>query len=609
MGIPGGSIGGFMGKFYLLALALMHSASVWADSPIVVQAPCVASGSSYLRSCSDVLVKGQIPMIRQKVLEYVDGSSKNPGLYQNVDTDPAHPPGSFFGPTVCSLVPNQFTNSIPEDKGFDHHGKSCGLPLDIRFSIDIPMLGSCAVGKPTITPTITQSKDFGQLELGYLRGAYVDALACYSEEVLTEVQSARQITVKDMGPGIPSKCLALAKDVSANNAQSQAILSKLTSELQSSANIADIVNCERKTGDLSSVVGPGVDVGSLRQSAQQLCAARINMEAEFASLVACEIFGRASSAYELYVQSPTAHTALLNQIANPDPNNKSNVAYACAAQCQKQLDHGSCNVPSSQQITDCAKNCYNDPKNGFPAKFREFIQQLFPAPGSGQACKQLSFLPIGFLIGSVRRKRTGTRSAKRRSLLLLLLLLLIAIAAGAGCSSSPSGLSPTQLDTCNAGDSLPANTCCIDQKKITVTPPITCPVTPPGDKQNQQAVQTGADSVAGASTALKAAGDLIGLDKVAVQAGGAPFAQTSAAGEGATTVTKADPKDISASLAPGPQGTGGGRNLAGGNGSGAGSAGGGSAGLDGAATTAPSDPSLLSQLAAMLGGDGAKGAY
>jgi hypothetical protein len=446
----------------LATLALLHAAtaSAWpamAQATTVVRAPCSEGSAtdSGLRSCQELLLTGykgiggtKVPAVleqlNQRVKEQIGLVEGKKGYYQQVDPDPLNPPGQFFGPTICNLVPGPFNTSAEEKSGKrNRFGAACGNPVQVQCKRD----GSdvdCKINK-IWNPSPSASQ--GTLEDGYGRGGAIAATSCYYQQVINEVRDQRRITVTDQG-GSPSPCSRLAQSIEGMSNDLTADINALKSQLTDKKNIADIANCE-KSWDTNTDPRVRSDAGHLRQSAQQLCAQRLAIESMFAQLATCEIFARSNYSFRKQIGSEQGQLAIVRLLQDK-------IAKPCSKHCEKKLDPGIFNKPSNSQISECANSCYQD---RMPAAFRDHVRELWENPNR---CDPLTsrdagshdplqagggLMLIGMLGFAPGRRRRPDRGAKAATLGAALALALQA-SLGTGCASGSSSGDTPVVDGC-----------------------------------------------------------------------------------------------------------------------------------------------------------------
>ena len=271
----------------------------------------------------------------------------------------------------------------------------------INYSVStacIPFGPCCAVSDPRPVPVKVHKQVHpsdplnspGLLEDSFARGAIVQATTCFHEQIINEVRSKHHLTVNSS-----SGCYAIAADFQGLTAE----MNGLTSSLKSQPNIKDILSC--KKGWDRSLGTQGKDQGPLRQSAQQLCAARAALESMFGHLVACEVLARAQKSYVNVIGSAQGQKSILDMI-------QSGVAEPCGDTCTKSMSW--CNIIPAHKVEKCVNECY---RNRMPAAFRDFIKQRWKSDGSqcDLSMNESGLLMIGMLqlLGSRRRKKERAR--------------------------------------------------------------------------------------------------------------------------------------------------------------------------------------------------------
>lgn len=224
-------------------------------------------------------------------------AKNGPGFYDysaNVESPAIY----HFEKRTCSLFPNFFNGYQPE-KMQNHHGQSCGEPACIFVDVDPEYFMGICVGVKIkrhiflgsrADENYCQAKDKGDLERAYYAGALVQAYDFYRIEVENEISDQKKLNIS-------KSCSAAAQDVKKAKEETVRISQSLRKNVRDRANIADIWNCEKSFYGSSVKVSAGMDVGSLRQSAQHLCAARAMLETSFIQLARCEVVTRASLAF------------------------------------------------------------------------------------------------------------------------------------------------------------------------------------------------------------------------------------------------------------------------------------------------------------------------
>jgi hypothetical protein len=341
---------------------------------MTVQAPCSDDPAAFngLRSCAIVLKgpAGVLPLLKQRVEDSINH------IY-NTGTDQAplsatgsmQAPSNFqFGPTFCNLVPGPLNNNRSE-VATNRASKSCGVPLKvvvhdrgrkIRFDASAP-------GAET-------------LESGYLRGSYGAALSCFHTGIASEIEKDKKINVSPA-------CQAMAQEIVGLSRRTDDLFGTIKGGLAGQANLADIANCinnGRMPGPKASLrPDQEKDVGPLRQSAQHLCAARLQLESMFSQLAVCEVFSRAGLAYQSVVALPSSRKKHSDAIFD-----------AMVKACEKCDGARPTPVPGEEdkqaaeleaQGSDCVNRCY---LSNLPVFLRQRFQGYWPAqPTSTAACR------------------------------------------------------------------------------------------------------------------------------------------------------------------------------------------------------------------------------
>jgi hypothetical protein len=604
-----------------LALLTFIFPAFSAQAGVVVHAPCSDPAGKGMKSCQEYLEIGTpasngvpampaaLTQLKNRVLEQIDGgNSGQKGYYQNEDHSGSETvAATYFGPTVCTLVPTTFFAA--EDKGQDHHGKSCGSPIEISVSphydrapwpFDGCIVGGYATATLKRTFDTDPAKAKGSLEAGYLHGALVQASDFYYQEVLKEIKTQKQITVSDLG-GQPSPCATLAGDLKGMSLQLGENMTNLKNELGSQANLADIANC-RKGWESVDKAASAPDLGPLRQSAQLLCAARAGIETMFTQLAACEVFARAQYSYRSNLGSIDKQRELINAI-------QGQITQPCSNQCQKQFEKGGnpCSPPSPGELSACAQKCYLD-------RFKDVLkgQLLKYWPAQTSAANDIGFLP-GFSIGMLgfaggRKRRNKKRGAKgltpgRSRAGLLFLIAATAYATGCGGGNGPTSTFEPPID-CGLDN---PGICCQNGQYVGGSANH-CNSPAPG----QGAITAAVTSAGNAAVATKAS-----LDNATRLLGNSPrelvggvYAQGEAASAGGdSTSNKGTGSATGTGTASFTGGAGGASSRGTGNGAGAGgAAGGGTSGI-GTATTGVAVPLTTDPYAASATGDSGTSAY
>ncbi len=340
-----------------------------AASGMTVPAPCSDTPAQItgLRPCATVLKgpTGVFEMLKKRISDsmdsiYRDGVDPNP---MASPTAAGAQPGTPFGPTFCNLVPGPYNNNRSEIST-NRMNRSCGNPLTvvlydrgrrIRFEANNP-------GAET-------------LETGYLRGSYGAALTCFSTALMAEIERDKKIEVS-------TACRAMGDDMAGLAARTDDLFKGIRENLAAHGNLADIANCI-SNGRAPSPRPGDPDVGPLRQSAQQLCAARLQLEAMFTQLAVCEAFSRAGLAYQAVVALPNSRKAhsdaifdnMVEACKNCDGPRPSPIPGQEDAQAQQLESMGN----------NCVNRCY---LNNLPRFLRTRFEGYWPSnPTSTAACR------------------------------------------------------------------------------------------------------------------------------------------------------------------------------------------------------------------------------
>lgn len=320
-----------MGHFFFLI------SNLWASTSITeLGVPCRQSDAdpAFLRSCQDVIQgkKGgatyteQIPGMLDQLddqlnvdVEQAYGYKRcdkdkktfdckiEPGFY-DYSADPDHPEKAkiyHFEKTTCSLFPNFFNGNVAEETK-NHHGESCGEPSCVYVHVKpIEVFGIC-VGvdvtrslhlgstQPVKDKKYCDAKDKGQLERAYFAGSLIQSYDFYRLQVRDEISKQKKLMIHK---GCSAAAQAVENLNKESTQQSLKMSQNLKKDVKDRANISDIFNCEKRFDLALPTQSVGVDVGSLRQSAQHLCAARKDLESAFTQLARCEVANRAMNSF------------------------------------------------------------------------------------------------------------------------------------------------------------------------------------------------------------------------------------------------------------------------------------------------------------------------
>ena len=543
----------------LFALALSHPSLAEQR----VAAPCGRPGQ---RACSELLDIGfafggqAVPGLATQLEGRI--SRQIAGYYQGVDLDPLRDPndpvkGNKFG-QPCNLVPNRH-NRNQSEMAQDHDGRSCGLPAEIAVKTHVDTTFGCATNRPHPEVLVKMDLPRGGRENSYIKGAFLQALACFDAEVRNELKSQKGLTIKEN-----SACKAVISDLGTLQQQSDRLVAQLQQRLGKQANISDILHCEAK--DIVVLPkGAVADVGSLRQSAQQLCGARGQLELLFAQLSVCETFSRAQNSYINHVGGAEAYQALIERLSKE-------IATPCSDKCERELDPSLCNVPSDREVSSCATRCYQEKS---APMIRAFIEELWPSqPTESNACK--AGAGWGGLLGLVsllrRRKRWHGGAA--------LVGLIACGALSAGCGDNNHAADAAIDDpNCTIGVfKAPASEGCCNADGTPVSPsPPQCPKFPPGADAVGGALAAAGAAAAGSLTNNQNA-EALTSNGPGMDLSGADFSAATA-GAGPSGITR-EPKKEAAGAVPLPD------RVSGSGGAGGGFGGGGGKGLGEVSTAA-----------------------
>jgi hypothetical protein len=359
--------------------------AVILTTPTQLALPCnttpndASAKGSYLRGCKEVtkdsidLMKKQIRLISDKM--YQEGKSMDPsaGIALGEMAPGADTSASMhykFAKPVCTLLPGPL-NDFKDEQDSNHIGESCGAAAGIRA--DTQPGGATAYWDMT--------GEHGLRELGYYGGAFVQAITCYQSQVENEVNTGKL--------NISPTCSRVAVAIRDKGDDSMKLLNQLKNELGATKNVADLRDCKTNEWD-NSGKATDLDVGQLRQSRQQLCASRENIEKMYAELMVCEVFNRAG--IEFRREFVSASTLFQNVQDGP--------GKACAASCQPQcavkgqcikekkfgfikrpyFDKGACDGCS----TGCGNTCYQRELKNY---IRERIKKWDPNDPNSR-CRQ-----------------------------------------------------------------------------------------------------------------------------------------------------------------------------------------------------------------------------
>jgi hypothetical protein len=459
--------GKYTAIFSLLLLAgLGHSALA---TELTVKAPCTVTGEAGVAPCADYLQgtttrTGLIKLVEKQVRLAIDGdSTANPpvkGYYQKVD--PSSPIGAGFGPTICDPVGGGPFIKDAEIGPTNHLGDSCGttMHIDVKTSFSNHNIRGCArrssVFKHEVTfdkswkPELAPEAQPGTFEDGLIRGALIQAMSCHFASVKNELSSKRSLTLLSVGSDQPSQCLAIAQDVKTLTERTDKSLEILRQRLAGEPNAKELLSCDANANkDVAAVAASSKLSGrqlipdNIKQSAEQLCAARAAIEGMFAQLSACEVFSRAQNGYLKKLGTLEAKQAFYETLTKFVQEEVSN-------RCEERFSNrGRCDTPNSKEVTQCVNELYKDQVRGM---LQKLIEEAWPSNGSCQASSRDSgttsplsgFFFIGAL-GSLGALGSGAGFRRRKRLsrvsplkALPMALLAVIAAASGGCKHHAS---------------------------------------------------------------------------------------------------------------------------------------------------------------------------
>jgi hypothetical protein len=367
------------------------------------------------------------------------------------------------------------------------------------------------------------------LERAYVSGIFAENMAHYTDAEIQSIQSSNSITINNAVQSnasgtAQSGCAALAMDLvhytNATQTQMASIQTQLTAGSKGAQlNLNDIVNCGR-SWDTSGSSGT-LDVGQLRQSAQQLCAARTGLESAFVQLAVCDILQKSQSDFLNMTGYPNTQVFFnnLHNVIDDDCRNPTTQSGVSGANCKSSGSYGS--------LKTCLNRCY-------PKALRNEMLKFYQSPSlpvspwpwqpsttpPSNSCPQLPltsnhggpsgdpagtnpWLGLAMMAGSLGniRKKRGKKTSSDRSFSgrfrnkLALLFFVLCAAFVSACSSSVQNLPSTPVapplsTMCPSGGPQPCN--------------------PPGTGGTGATLAAGAGALSGSSGALATAGSLTG---------------------------------------------------------------------------------------------------
>src|SRR5262249_54627023 len=140
------------------------------------------------------------------------------------------------------------------------------------------------------------------------------ALTCKYQQVVDELRTTKKLRIS-------TGCESLGKEFSSSLSSGLDAASSAQTRLGAAAhtNSQEIWKCDNAA--MATMGGGNSDVGPLRQSAQYLCASRLNLEAAFVSLSACEVLERTAASYLPVMGDQTQfQNEVKTQVADPVEN-------------------------------------------------------------------------------------------------------------------------------------------------------------------------------------------------------------------------------------------------------------------------------------------------
>lgn len=286
-----------------------------------VKAPCYQGNApgpyeAGLRACTEVL-----PESVQVLEDRVHLQTSN--LYKGCDYDSTKTPmtegscsGRPYKTPTCNLTPSALNNTPnqPEVTG-------CGNWTFMKTGGGCNWRGKCHFW---VTPV--RDENHGTREDAHARGAWIQALACFTEQVKQEIMRGElhltAIPGSDNSSVQPSAAMAL------DQVQKQQGINALGTKLGRS--VSSIVD-HKNNPDLENCTAATAQMDAHRQSACDLKAGRAGTEAMFQYLAAYEVFIRAQYAYSNLMYdffNPTSLATLRDTIKNRCGGREANDCYA-----------------------------------------------------------------------------------------------------------------------------------------------------------------------------------------------------------------------------------------------------------------------------------------
>lgn len=351
----------------------------WCE-PLVARLPSHESLGAGFRRNDELLSSGAphsiVHRVRARIHEQIEGYY---GYYKDspnasaptqhpigISLDPANPPGGFFGPSAC--------NAARGEVEMDHVGRSCGNAIQIRVKIDASTLPGtdCLLPspEPQVKVILDQTHGLGTLETGYFRGALVQAMSCFEQEVLNEIRDKKMIQVDALGErgDAPSPCSAIAEDYGNLIRATQSITEKISKEPNGNLILA-AMGSDCATSEMPS------------QSAKFLCSSRQALETQFSQLAVCQILSKSQLAYENNVNSSAAHDKLIAQLTEK-------VTRPCSQATRRRFSPSGASCikkPNETELNDFVNQCY---RQYLPGWARDYFGALWPThPTPANSCR------------------------------------------------------------------------------------------------------------------------------------------------------------------------------------------------------------------------------
>ena len=513
--------------------------SAAAIASTTIQAPCTITGQPGLRACADLIngVPGKPGIITQVTTAL---KQQVACYYQGVELDvlaasnPANANACTGGPSgkYCSIIPSSLYEPVSENTN-DHLGNSCGNMMQIKIDVvrhySGPPSTRCQQGHGCTVAHYTVNQPNGEYERSHIRGTYIQALDFYSNQVLGNLKCSQTLTVAPIG-NAPNPCAALAADVANLSNMSKQVVDGIKQQLGTQANVADVVNCEKLAtsgaqSNLITSVDPTtvLDTGPARQSAQQLCAMRSNLESAYTQLVTCNILAQAQFSFLSKTGSSDQMLAWMNTIGDQID----------------QLCHPTCKGSGSTgEATSCANNCYRQQMQGgflqsqfaplwpqttmpncpIPPNVAPPVNTPVAAPGlppGGSARGDFTPLLIGSLLIAGRRKRRSDRILKaiRAAAGIAAIAVALSFTGCGGAGNTPVTQALDNNGQCPANGSQLFADCCAPGTN-TLLPsaqlPSHCFSTAPGGPRIGNTLTQAGNAAAGAETGYNNANSMLG---------------------------------------------------------------------------------------------------